>query len=189
MYGEVAVEPSVDAQPVEARRAIEVDAARCRSGAFTVVYWQVAVTVCAAILAGVVASWGGSWDGWFESAWRSAGSALAGGGVCVIASAYMARRMFKVPAQAPAAMVVRAFYIGEVAKIGISVALFALAIIYIDLNIPAFLLTYIAALSTYWFALLTSEVIVGAASRSPSSATPINPPLNPPGDAQDRGHR
>ncbi|MGI9333843.1 MAG: ATP synthase subunit I [Gammaproteobacteria bacterium] len=162
--GEPSIEKSAGSTRAhEAKRAAAADGARYRRSAFTVVYWQLLVTLFAGAAVAVLAAWGD----WFESAWRASSSALLGGGVCVIASAYMARKLFKVPAHAPPAAVVRAFYIGEVAKIGISVVLFALSMIYIDLNIPVFFLTYIAALSTYWFALLA----------------------NASGDADNRGHR
>ena len=107
----------------------------------SVVLGQLSVTVVAAIICFAV--WG-----------RTSGlSALAGGGISVVASAVMALCGFGSPAGTDAQRVVRAFYVGEGLKLAVTVALFI--VVFLTMK-PAFLTlfaTYIATLFVYWIAL------------------------------------
>jgi len=87
---------------------------------------------------------------------RDAYSALVGGVICVLSGAYLAQRMFKnKPGDGPAQLV-RAFYIGEATKIALTALMFLLTIVYLDVDILIVILTYMAALSMYWLALLAT---------------------------------
>ncbi len=51
---------------------------------------------------------------------------------------------------------VRAFYVGEAVKLALTALMFLIAIVYMDVDILIVILTYMAALSMYWFALLAT---------------------------------
>ncbi len=56
----------------------------------------------------------------------------------------------------PPAQWVRAFYVGEAVKLVLTALMFFFAIVYLDVDILIVILTYMAALSMYWFALLAT---------------------------------
>lgn len=86
---------------------------------------------------------------WFGDA-RAARSAALGGGISVVATAYFAWRVFAFSENQSLDKVVRAFYVGEVSKILITVVLFYVVITWVDVaHLPLFL-TYIATLLAYW---------------------------------------
>ncbi len=87
---------------------------------------------------------------------RGALSALTGGMICVLSGAYLALRMFRVKPGRPPALMVRAFYVGEAVKLALTALMFLIAIVYMDVDILIVILTYMAALSMYWFALLAT---------------------------------
>jgi ATP synthase protein I len=118
---------------------LELPQARRLAG--SVVLGQVVITaVAAAICFGV---WG-----------RTAGlSALAGGGISAIASGVLAFFGFSAPAGAAAATIARKFYVGEAAKIGVTVALFVVVFLTMKVSFAALLGTYVATLFVYWIAL------------------------------------
>lgn len=68
----------------------------------------------------------------------------------------MSRIMFSRENGNPGQMLV-AFYIGEATKIVVTVVCFFLAFVLLDLNAPAFILTYIAMLILHWLALLKTR--------------------------------
>jgi ATP synthase protein I len=107
----------------------------------SVVLGQVVVTVVAAIICFAV--WG-----------RVTGfSALAGGGISVIASAALALIGFSSPAGAPADRVARSFYLGEGVKLAVTVVLFVAVFLTMKVSFAALFATYIATLFVYWIAL------------------------------------
>jgi ATP synthase protein I len=107
----------------------------------SVVLGQVVVTVVAAILCFAV--WG-----------RVAGlSALAGGGISVVASAALALIGFAPRAGSQPERVARAFYVGEGVKLAITVVLFVAVFVTLKVSFPALFGTYIATLFVYWIAL------------------------------------
>jgi ATP synthase protein I len=119
----------------------------------SVVLGQVAVTVMAAIICFAV--WG-----------RVPGlSALAGGGISVAASAVLALFGFGSPAGAAPDRVVRAFYVGEGLKLAVTVALFVVVFVTMQLSFVALFATYIATLFVYWIALANAlPPLAGTAS-------------------------
>ncbi len=74
----------------------------------------------------------------------------------MISGAYLAQRMFRFEPDKPPALLVRAFYIGEAVKLVLTALMFLIAIVYLDVDILIVILTYMAALSMYWFALLAT---------------------------------
>jgi ATP synthase protein I len=102
---------------------------------------QVVVTVVAAAICFAV--WG-----------RIAGlSALAGGGISAVASAALALIAFASSAGASPERIARAFYVGEAAKLGVTVALFVLVFVTMKVSFAVLFGTYIATLFVYWIAL------------------------------------
>jgi len=87
---------------------------------------------------------------------RAAGSALLGGFICAMGTLLLAGIMFGRRDMTPGQMVL-AFYLAEAAKIVLTVAGFIAAFLFIDLNVAAFILSYITILSFNWFAFLISN--------------------------------
>ena len=107
----------------------------------SVVLGQVVITLVAAAICFAV--WG-----------RTAGlSALAGGGISVIASAFLVLIGFASPAGAAAERVARAFYVGEAVKLAVTVALFVTVFVTMKVSFAALFGAYIATLFVYWIAL------------------------------------
>jgi len=118
---------------------LELPQARRLAG--SVVLGQVVITVVAALLCFAV--WG-----------RIAGlSALVGGGISVLASAALAVFGFGAPAGATAERVARMFYVGEAAKLGVTVTLFVVVFLTMQVSFAALFGAYIATLFVYWIAL------------------------------------
>jgi ATP synthase protein I len=118
---------------------LELPQARRLAG--SVVLGQVVVTVVAALLCFAV--WG-----------RVPGlSALAGGGISVLASAALAFFGFSAPAGAPAERIARMFYVGEAVKLGVTVTLFVVVFLTLKVSFAALFGAYIATLFVYWIAL------------------------------------
>jgi ATP synthase protein I len=102
---------------------------------------QVVITVLAALLC--LALWG-----------RTPGlSALVGGGISVVASAALAVIGFGAPAGAAAERIARMFYVGEAVKLGVTVTLFVVVLLTMQVSFPALFGAYIATLFVYWIAL------------------------------------
>jgi ATP synthase protein I len=102
---------------------------------------QVVITVVAAAICFAV--WG-----------RTAGlSALAGGGISAAASAVLAVIGFASAAGAEAERVARAFYVGEAAKLAVTVVLFVVVFVTMQVSFAALFGAYIATLFVYWIAL------------------------------------
>jgi ATP synthase protein I len=118
---------------------LELPQARRLAG--SVVLGQVVITVLAALLC--FALWG-----------RTPGlSALVGGGISVVASAALAVFGFGAAAGAPAERIARMFYVGEAAKLAVTVTLFVVVFVTMKLSFAALFGTYIATLFVYWIAL------------------------------------
>lgn len=84
---------------------------------------------------------------------KSAYSALVGGGISTLVTFYYARKVFSVRVGAPAAKIARAFYVGEIVKLLLTVVLLSVALLWLDVSPLPLLLAYIAALMAYWLAL------------------------------------
>ena len=118
---------------------LELPQARRLAG--SVVLGQVVVTLVVAAICFAV--WG-----------RVAGlSALAGGGISVVASFVLALFAFGSPAGADAARVARAFYLGEGLKLAVTVTLFVIVFVSFKVSFVALFGAYIATLFVYWVAL------------------------------------
>jgi len=132
---------------------LELPQARRLAG--SVVLGQVVVSVVAAAICFAV--WG-----------RTAGlSALVGGGISCAASAVLALIGFAAPAGAAAERVARAFYVGEAAKLGVTVTLFVVVFLTMKVSFVALFGTYIATLFVYWIALANAlPPLAGTATAS-----------------------
>ena len=84
---------------------------------------------------------------------QSAYSALIGCGVSTLVTLYFASQVFSVRIGAPAAKIARAFYLGEVVKLLLTVVLLSIALLWLDVSPLPLLLAYMAALMAYWLAL------------------------------------
>ena len=138
---------------------VTLELPQARRLAMSVVLGQVVVTVVAAAICFAV--WG-----------RVAGfSALAGGGISVLASAALAVIGFSSPAGASPERIARSFYVGEGVKLAVTVALFVVVFLTIKVSFPALFGAYIATLFVYWIALanalppLSGAGAAGAAKR------------------------
>ena len=79
--------------------------------------------------------------------------ALVGGGISCIASAVLAFIGFAAPAGAAAERIARSFYVGEAAKLAVTVGLFVTVFVTMKVSFAAMFGTYIATLFVYWIAL------------------------------------
>jgi len=84
---------------------------------------------------------------------QAAYSALIGGGVSTLATLYFASQVFSVRIGSPAAKIARAFYLGELVKLLLTVVLLSIALLWLDVSPLPLLLAYMAALMAYWLAL------------------------------------
>lgn len=84
---------------------------------------------------------------------RAAYSAFIGGGINVLATAFFARQVFSAPPGATARRVVRAFYIGEVMKILLTILLFAAVLVWLNIAPLPLFLTYAATMLASWLIL------------------------------------
>ena len=132
---------------------VTLELPQARRLAASVVLGQVVITVVAAAICFAV--WG-----------RIAGlSALVGGGISCAASAALALIGFAAPAGAAAERVARAFYVGEAAKLGVTVTLFVVVFLTMKVSFAALFGAYIATLFVYWIALANAlPALAGTAS-------------------------
>lgn len=84
---------------------------------------------------------------------KTAYSALVGGGISTLATLYFASKVFSVRVGSPAAKVARAFYVGEVVKLFLTIILLTAALLWFDVSPLPLLLAYMATLMAYWLAL------------------------------------
>lgn len=119
--------------------------ATVRQAAFRIVGGQVLMTV---FLAAACLGWG-------TPEW--AYSAAVGGLICIIPGAYLAARMFRGGQDRTPVHVLWSFYLNELVKIALTAVMFAVAILYLELNLLVMLLAYGAATTVYWAALVTSD--------------------------------
>ncbi|WP_338081741.1 ATP synthase subunit I [Ectothiorhodospira mobilis] len=91
----------------------------------------------------------------------TAWAAATGGIISLVATAWFALRVFPSRKRGrPAKAMMRGFYVGEVQKILLTVALFVIAIAWLRLEFLPMFLTYMAGLMAFWLALL--PVMAGA---------------------------
>lgn len=115
---------------------------KAKRGTMWIVGLQLAVTLLAAAIAALAGGWHAGY------------SALFGGLTNVVASYYMAARVFAGGlASGPRDWLAR-LWLGEILKFGLTIALFALAIVVFKAAFLPLILTYMATLSAYWVGLL-----------------------------------
>lgn len=118
-----------------------VDLPRARRFAFAIVAAQAAVSIVVAVIAGLV------------SGGNAALSALCGGAISTLASLVMAVVAFWRGSTVDAARIARLFYLGEVAKIAVAIALFVVVLKLFKVNLLALFAAYVATFFVYWLAL------------------------------------
>ncbi len=91
-----------------------------------------------------------SWLAGAHAAW----SAMAGGAIGLLTTTFFALRVFIGGAHRPPKDIVRAFYVGESQKLLLTVALFVVAIVWLQVSFLPMLLTYMASLAAFWIVLL-----------------------------------
>lgn len=121
---------------------IAIDLPTARRMAFSVVVGQAAVTLVAALVSLALAGRG------------AALSALLGGGISTAASLVMAALSFGGSAAgASAQRAIRAFYVGEAAKLAVVVVLFAVVFKALKVSPLPLFAAYLATFFVYWIAL------------------------------------
>lgn len=85
---------------------------------------------------------------------HAAWSALTGGAIGLVTTGFFAFWVFAGGPEQPAQKVVRRFYIGEVQKIGLTVVLLIVAIVWLEVAFLPMFLTYMATLLAFWVGLL-----------------------------------
>ncbi len=98
---------------------------------------------------------------------RAACSAVVGGGISAIVTLYFASKVFSARIGAPAAKIARAFYIGEVGKLLLTIILLSAALLWLPISPLPLLLAYMAALMAYWLALPFTFHASNASVRTP----------------------
>lgn len=87
------------------------------------------------------------------SDFRAAYSATVGGGISAVVTLYFASKVFSARIGSTAAKIARAFYIGEVVKLLLTILLLGAAFLWLHVSPLPLLLAYMAALTAYWLAL------------------------------------
>ena len=96
---------------------------------------------------------------------KASASALLGGLVYIIPSAYFASKLFKYQGARAARQIVNSFYKGEAAKIFLSMLLFTLVFALCRVTPLAFFTSYILLLMTHW---ISPWIIVNKQNRPES---------------------
>jgi ATP synthase protein I len=128
-----------------------IDLALARRLALSVVLGQAGVTVICALLAGLIAGP------------RAALSALLGGGISTAASLAMALLGFGGRSAADPQRMMRAFFVGETAKIALMIVLFVMVLKTMKVVPLAMLGTYVATFFVNWVALANALPPLGGA--------------------------
>lgn len=76
--------------------------------------------------------------------WQDSLSALIAGVICVVANSYFARRIFRYQGAQNVKKFIRAYFLGELTKLGIIIVLMLLALMVLKIKAMPFLLTFIA---------------------------------------------
>ena len=133
---------------------IAIDLPNPRRLALSVVLGQAAVTLlCALASFGIADS-------------RAAISALLGGGISSLASVAMALVGFGKQAATDPQRAIRAFFVGETAKVGVVIVLFVVVLKTMKVVPLAMLGSYIATFFVFWAALANALPPLGGAGKS-----------------------
>ncbi len=98
---------------------------------------------------------------------RAAYSAVIGGGISAVTTLYFASKVFSARIGSPAAKIARAFYIGEVGKLLLTIILLSAALLWLPVSPLPLLLAYMAALMAYWLALPFTFHVSNVSVRTP----------------------
>ena len=107
-----------------------------------------AQVVTGLVLAGTVLLWLNS---------HAAYSVLTVAAIGIAPSFSLARRVFSLGVEATPDLILRAFYVGEGLKIGLTVGLFVIALLTLDIEVIWVVGGYLATIVVYWFAILMPE--------------------------------
>jgi F0F1-type ATP synthase assembly protein I len=130
---------------------VAIDLALARRLALSVVLGQVAVTVICALVS------------WLIAGSHAAVSAGVGGGISCAASLAMALLGFGQKTAADPQRAVRAFFVGEMAKVALMIVLFVVVLKTMKVVPLAMLGTYIATFFVFWVALANMLPPLGGA--------------------------
>ncbi len=83
---------------------------------------------------------------------QAAYSALLGSLIVLVASQYLAWRLFKYSGAAAAKRIIKTFYRAEAVKLVFVALMFALVFIFVDILAPVFFLSFIVTQATHWLA-------------------------------------
>ena len=141
---------------------VSIDASQARRVAYSVVFWQGAVTVIVALVSYAVAGR------------LAAMSALIGGGISTLASLVMAALSFRTSSLASPYNAVRGFYVGEAAKLATVVVLFVMVLRTLKVSPLAMFAAYVATFFVYWVALANALPTLGRSKdKLDSAAAPV----------------
>jgi ATP synthase protein I len=132
---------------------IAIDLALARRLAFSVVLGQAAVTLVCALL------------GWLIAGSHAAVSAALGGGISTVASLAMALLGLTPRSAADPQRAVRAFFVGETAKVAVVIVLFVVVLKSMKVVPLAMLGTYVATFAVFWIALANALPPLGGMPR------------------------
>jgi F0F1-type ATP synthase assembly protein I len=99
-------------------------------------------------MTGLVAVLVAFWTGWFQAL-----AVIVGGLVGMAGTAFFSRRLFQAAPGSTARQMLRAFQWGAFGKMALTVALFAVAIVGLEMPVLPLLGGYVATLIGYWSAL------------------------------------
>jgi ATP synthase protein I len=85
-------------------------------------------------------------------------SALVGAGIGILPNYYLVVRLFKRAATMSPEKALSGIYLGEGIKVVFTLALFVLAILTLDVDLPVVALTYLATVAVNWVAVLVADL-------------------------------
>ncbi len=136
---------------------IAIDLALARRLALSVVLGQAAVTLVCALL------------GWLVAGSHAAVSAALGGGISTAASLAMALIGLTPRSAADPQRAMRAFFMGETAKVAVVIVLFVVVLKSMKVVPLAMLGTYVATFAVFWIALANALPPLGGLTRRPDA--------------------
>jgi ATP synthase protein I len=121
---------------------------KIRSLAFSYIYIQIIVILC---VTGFLSLFGKG---------IIAYSFLWGGCICILPTAYFARKLFAKTGAKATREIITAFYVGEIVKFIITIILFAITFKYFNVNKLALFIGYLVAQFAFWFTALIRDPTV-----------------------------
>jgi ATP synthase protein I len=137
---------------------VSIDASQARRMAYSIVIWQAVTTVVVALAS------------WMIAGGLAALSALVGGGMGTLGSLALAVLAFRPSAVRDPMSAVRAFFLGEAAKLVTVVVLFIVVLRTMKVSPLAMFAAYVATFFVYWVALANALPTLGSSRAGTSSA-------------------